>query len=152
MAQGARAVRDARVEDAAVVWTCVVLRHAVQQDVHVRADVHMGQLQRAREREHQRDVLPLGQLLTDDLDVGGRAGGQAAGKGRVAVDVELEQVEVGVGDEVDGAVDLALGAVVELEGFAGLVADGEGDPFELVVCVFDVFAGVTGGCKYGFGR
>ena len=44
MAQGAGAVRDARVEDAAVVGAGVVLGRAVQQDVEVRADVHMAEL------------------------------------------------------------------------------------------------------------
>lgn len=56
------------------------------------------------------------------------------------MDVELEQVEEGVGDEVDGAVNLALGAVVEFEGLAGLVARREGDPLDLVVVVFEVLA------------
>jgi hypothetical protein len=106
----------------------------------------MAQLQCPRQGKHERYVLLGGQLLADNLDMGRRTGGQSAGKGGVAVDVELEQVEEGIADKVDGAVDLALGAVVELEGFAGLVADGEGDPVELVVCLFNVFAGVTGDC------
>lgn len=80
----------------------------------MRADVHVTELQRAGQGEYQRDVLLLGQLLANDLDVGGRAGGQAARERRVVVDVELEQVEEGVGDERDGAVELALDAVLEL--------------------------------------
>lgn len=60
------------------------------------------------------------------------------------MDVELEEVEERVVDEGDGAVDLALGAVVELERLARLVADGEGDPLDLVVGVFQVLARLTG--------
>jgi hypothetical protein len=56
------------------------------------------------------------------------------------VDVELEEVEEGVGDEGDGAVLLGLDAVVEFERGGGLVADWEGRPFYLVGRVFDVFA------------
>lgn len=60
------------------------------------------------------------------------------------MDVELEQVEERVGDERDGAVDLALGAVVELERLAGFFADGEGYPFELVLFVLEMLASFTG--------
>lgn len=144
MAQRAGAVRNGRVEHAAVVAVHVVLGHAVQQHVHVRADVHVAELQRAGQGEYQRDVLLLGQLLANDLDVRRRAGGQAARERRIVVDVELEQVEEGVGDEGDGAIDLAFDAVVELQGLAGFVARWEGDPLQLVVGQFDVFAGITG--------
>lgn len=145
VAERAGAVRDGRVEDAAVVVVRVVLGHAVQQHVHVGADVHVAQLQGAGEGEDEGDVLLRGQLLADDLDVGGRAGGQAAGERRVVVDVELEQVEEGVGDEGDGAVELRLDAVLELQRLAGLVAGREGDPLQLVVGQLDVFARVTAG-------
>lgn len=60
------------------------------------------------------------------------------------MDVEFEEVEEGVVDEGDGAVDFALGAVAELEGLGGLGAGREGDPLELVVGGFDVFAGFPG--------
>lgn len=143
VAQRAGAVGDGRVEHAAVVVVHVVLGHAVQQDVHVRADVHVAELQRAGQREDERDVLLVGQLLANDLDVRRRAGGQAARERRIVVDVELEQVEEGVGDEGDRAVDLALDAVLELQRLAGLVAGREGDPLQLVVSQLDVFAGVT---------
>jgi hypothetical protein len=109
----------------------------------VGADVHVAQLQGAGEGEDEGDVLLLGQLLADDLDVGGRAGGQAAGQGRVVVDVELEQVEEGVGDEGDGAVELRLDAVLELQRLAGFVARRERDPLQLVVGQLDVLARVT---------
>jgi hypothetical protein len=56
------------------------------------------------------------------------------------VDVELKQVEEGVGDRGDGAILLGFDAVVEFEWFGGFVANGEGDPLDFVVCVFDVFA------------
>lgn len=121
----------------------VVLRHAVQQHIHVRADVHVAELQRAGQGEYQRDVLLLGQLLANDLDVGGRPGGQAARERRVVVDVEFEQVEEGVGDERDGAVEFALDAVLELQRLAGFVAGREGDPLQLVVGQFDMLARIT---------
>lgn len=59
------------------------------------------------------------------------------------MDVELEKVEEGVVYEGDGAVDLALDAVVEFQGAVGLVAGGEGDPLDLVVVRLDVFARLT---------
>lgn len=140
VAQRARAVGGAAVEHAAVVGVDVVLGGAVQQHVHVRADVHVAALQRAGEREHERHELLRRRRLADDLDVRRRARGQAAGEGRVAVDVELEQVEEGVVDDGDGAVQLRLDAVVELEGLARLVAAREGDPLDLVFGVLDVLA------------
>ncbi|KAL7900605.1 hypothetical protein HDV63DRAFT_369164 [Trichoderma sp. SZMC 28014] len=146
VAQRAGAVGDSRVEHAAVVVVHVVLGHAVQQDVHVRANVHVAELQRAGQREDERDELLVGQFLANDLDMRCRAGGQAARERRVVVDVELEQVEEGVGDEGDRAVDLALNAVVELQRLAGLVAGREGDPLQLVVGQLDVLAGVAGSC------
>lgn len=133
VAQRTGAIRNGRVEDAAVVVMRVVFGHAVQQHVHVRADVHVTELQRAGQGEDERDVLLLGQLLANDLDVGGRTGGQAARERRVVVDVELEQVEEGVGDEGDGAVELALDAVLELQRLAGFIAGREGNPLQLVV-------------------
>lgn len=73
MAQGAGAVRDARVEDAAVVGAYVVFGRAVQEDVEVGADVHVAQLEGSREGEDEGDELLLGGRLADDLDVGFRA-------------------------------------------------------------------------------
>jgi hypothetical protein len=55
------------------------------------------------------------------------------------VDVEFEEVEEGIVDHGDGAVDLAFSAVVELERAAGLVTYGEGFPFDLVLFVLKVF-------------
>lgn len=54
------------------------------------------------------------------------------------MDVELEEVEEGVGDGGYGAVYFGFDAVVELEGFVGFFADGEGGPLDFVVCVFDM--------------
>lgn len=65
---------------------------------------------------------------------------QPAGKRRVAVNVELEEMEEGIGHEGDRAVDLTLSAVVELERLVGFVADGERDPLDLVLFVFDMLA------------
>lgn len=59
------------------------------------------------------------------------------------MDVELEQVEERVADEVDGAVDLTFRAVVEFERSTGFVADGKGDPLDLMFLVFDMFARFT---------
>lgn len=143
VAHRAGAVGDGRVEHAAVVVVHVVLGHAVQQHVHVRADVDVAALQRAGQGEDERDVLLVGQRLVNDLDVRRWTGGQAARERRIVVDVELEQVEEGVGDEGDGAVELALDAVLELQRLAGFVAGWEGDPLQLVVGQFDVLAGVT---------
>lgn len=49
-------------------------------------------------------------------------------------------MEEGVVDDGDGAVELGLDAVVKLEGPAGLVTYGEGDPLDLVAGVLDVLA------------
>ena len=108
----------------------------------------MAQLQGAGEGEDEGDVLLGGGRLADRLDVGRGAGGQAAGQGGVAVDVELEQGEEGVVDHGDGAVQLGLDGVVELERLAGLVALGEGPPLDLVLGVLDVLAGLPGGAGY----
>jgi hypothetical protein len=56
----------------------VVLRRAVQQDIHVRADMDVAQLQRTSESKDKRDVFTLGQFLAYDLDLGGWTGGDAA--------------------------------------------------------------------------
>lgn len=140
VAERAGAVGDARVQDARVVRVDVVLRRRVQQHVEVGADVQVALLQGARERKHQRDVLLLVGGLADGLDVRRGPRRQAAGQGRVAVDVELEQVEEGVVDHGDGAIDLALVAVAELERLGRLVAHGKGDPLDLVVGILDVLA------------
>lgn len=91
----------------------MMLWRRMQQDIHMRTNMHMAQLQRACQCKDKRYVLLLRDLLADDLDVGGRPRGQTARQGRVAVDVELEEMEEGVVDEGDGAIDLALGAVSE---------------------------------------
>lgn len=56
------------------------------------------------------------------------------------MDVELEEVEERVGDEVDGAVNFPFRAVMEFERSAGFVADGKGDPLDLMFLVFDMLA------------
>ena len=117
-----------------------MLGRAVKQDVHVRADMQMTELQRARQREDQRDVLHLVRRLADCLNHLWGSLREATRKGCVAVDVKLEKVEEGVADHGDGAVLLSLDSVVELKRRARLVADGEGDPFDLVRGIFNMFA------------
>jgi hypothetical protein len=100
----------------------------------------MAHLQGARKREYKGNIFLFCGSLADCLDVWWRARGQPAGEGRVAVDVELEEVEEGVGDGGDGAVLFGFDAVVELKRLGCLVADWEGDPLDLVRCVLDVLA------------
>lgn len=57
----------------------VVLGSAVQEDVEVRADVHVAELELPREGEDERDVLLLGEGFADDFDLLAGAGGDAAG-------------------------------------------------------------------------
>ncbi len=139
MTERTGAVGSAAVEHAAIMGVDVVFRGAVEEHVEMGADVHVAALEGAGEGEDEGDKLGFDGLLADKLDVGGGPRGETAGEGRVAVDVELEEVEEGVVDEGDGAVELGLDAVVELEGPAGLVADGEGNPLDLVASVLDVF-------------
>jgi hypothetical protein len=56
------------------------------------------------------------------------------------VDIELEEVEEGVVDGVDGAIEVGFYPVAELEGLSGFFAGGEGDVLEVVLGVLDVFA------------
>lgn len=145
MAQRAGAICDARIKDAAIVGSRVVLRGAVEEHVHVGANVHVARLEGAGEGEDERDVLLLGQLLADDFDMRRRASREATAQRCVAVDIEFEEVEEGIVDKRDGAVDLALDAVAELERPVGFVADGEGNPVDLVLGVFEVFASFSAG-------
>lgn len=54
------------------------------------------------------------------------------------MDVEFEEVEEGVGDEVDGAVEVAFDAEGEFKWAAGFVAGWERDVLELAGCVCDL--------------
>lgn len=73
MAQRAGAICDARIKDTAIVGSRVVLRGAVEEHVHVGANVHVARLEGAGEGEDERDVLLFGQLLADDFDMRRRA-------------------------------------------------------------------------------
>lgn len=53
----------------------MVFRSAVQQDVQVRADVHVAQLERPSQGEGQRYVFGLGGLCAYDFDVRWWSGG-----------------------------------------------------------------------------
>lgn len=138
----------ARIDHAAVVFLQMVFRHAMQEDIEMRADMQMAPLQRARKGKNQRHKL----LLFFELELsscfgvqrvqgdgGWGARGQAACQRGVVVDVELEEVEEGVVDGVDGAVEVAFYAVAQLEGLAGFFTGGEGDVLEVVLGVLDVF-------------
>lgn len=142
MAHGAGTVRNSRVEHARVVVVDMVLGDRVQQHIHVRANVHVAQLQGAGHGKHERHVFLLGRRLADDGNLGARTGRQAARERRVVVDVELEEVEEGVRHHGDGAVDFAFDAVVEFERAVGFLAGWKRDPLELVVFL-NVFAGFS---------
>lgn len=115
----------------------------------------MAQLQRPRQSHNQRRInitqtpLPLSHIFRSVLklifqDRGReRLGGDSTGQRRIVVDVEFEEVEEGVVDEVDCAVDFLFDAEVELERAAGLVACECWDVGELAGFVGDVFACVT---------
>jgi hypothetical protein len=118
----------------------MVFRRAMQQDIHLGADMNMAQLQRSSQSKHHGNVLPWGSLFADDFDFGGWTGRNAAGQGRIGVDVEFEKVEKGIVDHGDCAVDFAFFSVVEFKGTTGFVACWEGFPFDFVFFVFDMFA------------
>ncbi len=145
MRQRTRAVRRPAVQHPAIMLMQMMLWSTMQQHIHVRADVHVAQLQCPRQGKNQWYVLLLRRLLANYLDMRWWTGRKPTGQGRVAVDVELEEVEEGVGDDGDGAVLLAFDAVVELKRLVGFLADGEGDPLDFVRFVFDVFAGFSAG-------
>jgi hypothetical protein len=54
------------------------------------------------------------------------------------VDVEFKQVEEFIGDEVNGAVEVAFNAEGEFEGASGFVAEGEGYVLKLSGGVCDL--------------
>ena len=56
------------------------------------------------------------------------------------MDVELEEMEEGIVNHGDCAVDFAFFSVVEFEGTTGFVACWKGFPFDFVFFVFDMFA------------
>lgn len=118
----------------------VVLRHAVQEHVHVRANVQVAQLEGAGEGEDERDVFLHVGLLADGLNVRRGSGWETAGERCVVVDEELEEVKEWIGDHGDGAIDFAFVSVLKLEGLVGFFAGGEGDPFDFVIGVFNMFA------------
>ena len=60
------------------------------------------------------------------------------------MDVEFQEVEEGVGHEVDSAIDLLLHAEEELQGPPRFVARREGDVLQLPVRVGDVLASLAG--------
>ena len=78
----------------------------MQQHVEPRRDVEVRALQRAGQREDERDVVVL---RAGGAGYGGqRVRRDAAGERGVVVDVEFEEVEERVGDGGDGAVDVWL--------------------------------------------
>lgn len=124
----------------------MVFRRAVQQNIHVCADMDVAQLQRAGEGKNKRDVFARGGFLADDFDFCGWPRRNAAGQRRIGVDVEFEEMEEGVVNHGDCAVDFAFFTVVELEGSACFVAGRKGFPFNLVLFVFEVFACFSAAC------
>lgn len=150
VAERAGTIRNARVEHPTVVLANVVLGRAVQQHIQVRANVHVARLEGPRKRKHEGNVLLRREFFAHVLDLRRRPHGQSAGQRGVRVDVELEQVEKGIRDHGDGAIDFAFEAVVKFEGFLGLLAHGEGDPFDFVALgVFNVLARFSRGRMEG---
>lgn len=127
----------------------------MHEHIQTRTNMQMAQLQRPRQRDNHRRIhlaqrtLPIRMVFRAlriffDKGAGGQGfGGDATGQRRVVVDVELEQVEEGVVDEVQGAVDVLFHAEEEFEGAAGFVAGEGGDVGELARGVGDVFARVA---------
>ena len=85
----------------------------------------MGELQCAGQGNDQRDVVGAQAALALDgciflgsfvgqRRVGHGTGGNATGHGGVVVNVKLEEVEHGIRDEVDGAVDVLFDTKVDL--------------------------------------
>jgi hypothetical protein len=91
--------------------------------------MQMAELQRPSQGEDEGYIFLLLGRLADDGDGGGRARGKTAGQWCVVVDVEFEEMEEWVGDWGDGAVDVGLDAVLQLERETGLVACREGNVF-----------------------
>ena len=90
----------------------VVLRHRMQQDIEMCANMQVGVLQSPRKSEDQRDVFLFIRLLADDMHSRGWASWETAGQGRIVVYVELEEMVEGVGHAGYGAVDVCFNAVV----------------------------------------
>lgn len=111
MREGRDAVRGAGVDDAAVVGVEVVFWGAVEEEVEVRGDVQVGELEGAGQGEDQGDEFFGGRGRGAGVDVRWGPGGDAAGEGGVVVDVELEEVEEGVGYEGNRAVEIWGGSL-----------------------------------------
>lgn len=123
----------------------------MHEEIQVVPHVQMAELQRSAQRDYKRRVQRT--LRAQDpflrgfvrhavfaLEDGGRQRFRrnAAGEGRVVVDVEFEEVEELVGYEVDGAVYFSFDAEVEFEGAACLVAHGERNVLELAGGIGDL--------------
>lgn len=129
----------------------------VQQQIQTMPDMQMRQLQGARQPNDQRRVqaalaaqrallralIRHAVLLLQDTGRQGLGRDPACERG-VVVDVELQEVEEGVGHEVDGAVDLLLDPEEELQRPPRFVARREGDVLKLPVRVGDVLACLAG--------
>lgn len=116
---------------------------AVQEDIEMGADMQMAKLQSAGQGKHERYILLLIRLLADHLNMGRRPSRKTTSKGRVAVDVEFQQMEKRVVYHRDSTVHLVFDAVTELERLAGLVAGWKRDPLDLVLGILDMFAGLS---------
>ena len=109
--RGTDAIRRCRVDNA----RRQALRCGVDQHIEIVCDVDVGLLKDAGQRDdeggevggvgaHGADLV--GFLRVDVFGCGEGPGGDAAGHGDVVVDVEFEEVEEGVVDKVDCAVDV----------------------------------------------
>ncbi|KFZ14618.1 hypothetical protein V502_05985 [Pseudogymnoascus sp. VKM F-4520 (FW-2644)] len=77
--EGASRVRGAGIDDARVVLVEVVLRDRVKEDVKMCADMEVGALEGAGQREDEGDVFLLWRLGAGEGDGCGGAGGETAG-------------------------------------------------------------------------
>lgn len=78
----------------------------------MRGDVEVRVLECAGQSEYQGYVFLLVWLFADDVHCSGRTGRESAGKRRIVMDVELEEVIEWVGHLCYGAVVVVFDAVV----------------------------------------
>jgi len=138
--RGGDTIRRRGLDDARLC----AFRRRVDQDVEMRRDMQMGELQRPRQSNDERNIrrrrrqraLPFGFLG----ERGQRPRGNPARPRRVFVDDVLDLVEECVADKVDCAIDVLFGPEEELQRSFRLVADRKGNVLQLTAGVGHVFS------------